>query len=168
MPEQLRAPPAYQTYPSDELANSKYYLMTLAERGLREAMMFVCWYEDSVASDPEEIAFALRRPVDEVKAALSSGRVLSYFAPSPNEATRLICPELVRQMNNAMTRRKAQSEGGQESAKRNKERAARMRGANHSAKQGAPEKSRAEASREEQGRGEGVSSKASVEEEETI
>ncbi len=39
----MRAPPAFQVYASDDLANADYYLLSLAERGLLDAMRRAAW-----------------------------------------------------------------------------------------------------------------------------
>ena len=51
-----RDAPAYQGYASDWLANRKWRLMSLGERGLLDTMRKECWVNRSVPSNVEEIA----------------------------------------------------------------------------------------------------------------
>ena len=113
----LRRPPAYQTYASDDLASSKYYMLTLAERGLMESMRRVYWIEDGIPADAEVLASAVRRPAEEVRAALSQ-HVLDYFVENPHDASKLLCRVLAGQMAEQMDRRRKQSEGGKEGARK--------------------------------------------------
>jgi hypothetical protein len=179
-----RKPPAYLMYAADLLASEQYYSMPLPERGLCESMMCVCWVNSclttdpdgvvssvsgSITADPEGIAQAIRRPLPEVVEALKSGRVLAYFAPSPLDASRLVCREVIRQLEEAKHTRQSQVSGGRESAKRNKQRAIVTRGGKHPnnypADHGGPEKRRAEKRREELIRNDGGSSSSPIGEE---
>ena len=112
----LRRPPAFQCYASDDLARATYYQLTLAERGLLDAMRRVYWVEDLVPTTAEGIALAVRRPVDEVRAALTD-RVLAHFTPAPFNAEHLICRVLAGQMSDIIARREKQSAGGKKGAK---------------------------------------------------
>ena len=64
MPE-FRRPPAFQVYAADELASVSYYALSLAERGVLDAMRRVIWCDDAIPADPEGIALAIRRPEEE-------------------------------------------------------------------------------------------------------
>ncbi len=78
----MRRPPAFQVYASDDLASPDYYHLSLAERGLIDAMRRVCWVDrdGAIPRDPDAIAIAIRRPAAEVRLALTA-QVLRWFAP---------------------------------------------------------------------------------------
>jgi hypothetical protein len=105
----LRDPPAFQTYASDDLASSSYYSLTLSERGLLDAMRRVIWCDGRVASEPEALSLAVRRPRDEVVAAFTQ-RVQNHFVQ--DEDGNLICPVLAGQKAEMIERREKQSVGG--------------------------------------------------------
>jgi hypothetical protein len=63
----LRRPPAYQTYATDDLASARYYTLTLAERGLLDAMRRVYWADDGIPADLDSLALSVRRPKEEVE-----------------------------------------------------------------------------------------------------
>jgi len=46
----LRPAPAYQEYAADLLADQRYRLMTLAERGLWDTLRKECWVNNKVPS----------------------------------------------------------------------------------------------------------------------
>jgi hypothetical protein len=121
-----RPPPAYQTYASDDLASKWYFQMTLAERGLYDAMLRVQWIDGYVPSDPEELAAVVRRPVKEVHEALSSGRVVERFEESCGDHRCLIHTLLRDQRERQMLRRELQAEGGRHTAASKARQAARQ------------------------------------------
>lgn len=151
-----RKPPAYQTYASDDLASADYYQLTLAERGLLDAMKRVCWVDGSVLAAPSDLALAIRRPEVEVKSPLSPN-VLKHFVPHASDSGRLVCPELDRQRSNLDERRKRQQDGAMQTNRARKKpddgdhRANRDgdRIANRDSKRNGPEKSRNEKNRAE-------------------
>jgi hypothetical protein len=87
---QKRDAPAYQEYASDWLANRKWRLMSLGERGLLDTMRKECWVNRSVPSSVEEIAKIFNLQEAEVSECLTS-IVLSFFTL---KGANLICPEL--------------------------------------------------------------------------
>lgn len=107
----MRAPPAFQVYASDDLASADYYLLSLAERGLLDAMRRACWVdrEGAIPRDPEQLAIAIRRPTAEVRAALTP-QVLRWFRQGTDKSC-LVEPDLQRQMLELMDRRHKQSQG---------------------------------------------------------
>lgn len=112
-PHALRAPPAFQVYASDELAREQYFGLSLAERGLLDAMRRACWVSSdvSVPASPAELAVVVRRPQAEVQHALSAA-VLAWFEPTC-DGHRLVDPDLRKQMGDLMDRREAQSKGAE-------------------------------------------------------
>jgi len=89
----MRPPPAYQEYPSDLLANEKYRLMSLEERGLFHTLRHYCWVNGSIPATIEEISELLgitRSHLDQ----LFTSRVKAFFQPSDREPDRLLSPEL--------------------------------------------------------------------------
>ena len=124
----LRPPPAFQVYASDDLANERYYVLRQDERGLLDGMRRACWVssDGSVPLDVDALATRVRSSATEVRASLTAA-VLAWFHVSPDGA-RAIDPELERQRARALHRRQAQSEGSEQGRKaisaRRKQRAA--------------------------------------------
>lgn len=108
---QKRRAPAFQVYASDDLASEDYFRLTLAERGLADAMRRACWVsiDGTIPRDAEGIALLIRRPEDEVRAALTAA-VLRCFQEAAHPE-RLTESDLDRQRNEFAARRKAQSAG---------------------------------------------------------
>lgn len=104
----LRRPPAFQVYAADELAAATYYSLSLAERGLLDAMRRVVWCDDGIPADPAGIALAIRRTEGETRDALTP-RVLAHFEPIAGSPGLLTCPELSRQMTRLLALRAKQS-----------------------------------------------------------
>lgn len=98
-----RAPPAYLVYASDDLAKAGYYTLSLAERGLFEAMYRVIWCDGSIPADAAGIALAVRRPEPEVQAGLTEA-LLSRFEPLAEGSFRLVSPDLNQQMKRLLLR----------------------------------------------------------------
>ena len=107
-PEDLRAPPSYQTYASDVLASQHYRMMSFAERGLWDTLYRECWLNGRVPSDHFQLSLLLNKPLEEVSKALTS-RVLKDFE---DNGGFLVCPELERQKRLLMQRRDQMSKGG--------------------------------------------------------
>lgn len=112
--DHLRAPPAFQQYASDLLANEHYRLMTLPERGLLEALRLQSWVSGSVPYDCGLLSRLTGIPEDQISENLTS-RVLTFF--EPNSSGRLVCPELVRQRARMEERRVERSRSGKRGAK---------------------------------------------------
>lgn len=89
----MRPPPAYQEYPSDLLANEKYRLMSLEERGLFHTLRHYCWVNGSVPATIEEISELLGITRSHLDLVFSL-RVKAFFHPSDAEQDRLVSPEL--------------------------------------------------------------------------
>jgi len=104
----IRPPPAYMEYPSDLLANMKFRRMSLSERGLWQTMRLECWVNKTLPKNPEEIAFVLNLPLQEVQANLTSG-VLGFFAENEEG---LYCQELEEYRVNQIARKARLSSGG--------------------------------------------------------
>lgn len=115
--DSLRAPPAYQTYASDELASATYYRLSLAERGLLDAMRRAAWIDGAIPEDAEELALAVRRPVEEVRQALSAGVLRHFVCGDPG---MLICPELERQRERLLVIRSERSKAGRKGGRPSK------------------------------------------------
>jgi hypothetical protein len=107
----LRDPPAFQVYASDDLAREAYFLLSLAERGLYDAMRRACWVNGSVPADPDGIAIAIRGPVEEVRAALTSAVRARFETTGEVDQMRLLAPDLDDQRREIMFRRTRQSDG---------------------------------------------------------
>lgn len=105
---QNREPPAFQEYASAILADQRYRLMTLAERGLLFTMRLECWVNRKIPSNAAELAKVLGFEAGEVRAALSD-RVKSFFAEDGGFFTS---PELNNYRQHLDERKAKQSEGG--------------------------------------------------------
>jgi hypothetical protein len=105
---QNREPPAFQEYASELLANHRFRLMTLAERGLCHTMRLECWVNRKIPSNAGELAKILGFDAGEVGAALSE-RVKSFFVEDKGFFT---CTELVDYRQHLDERKAKQSEGG--------------------------------------------------------
>lgn len=148
---EVERPPAFQEYAAAALATENVQLMTLAERGLLFTMRLYAWVNESIPLDPGLMARALGLHADEVREHLTE-RVLSFFEPAEDDATRLICPALRRQMVRLMAKREKQAQAGRDSAnKRRRKRNPALAecDAKHVASPIALEKSRAQLKRTE-------------------
>lgn len=108
-----RDAPAYQEYASDWLANRKWRLMSLGERGLLDTMRKECWVNRSIPSDILDIAKIFNLNETEVSNCLTS-TVLSFFE---NEGCNLTCPELEAYREKLNERHNKLREGGSNGGK---------------------------------------------------
>jgi len=109
----MKTAPAFQFYASDTMADKRYRMMTLAERGLYLSLLSECWVNRSMPAEPSAIARWLGCAVDEIKPALTE-RVLSFFIEAKGELTS---PDLERYRTTLEERREKQSKGGRKGAK---------------------------------------------------
>jgi hypothetical protein len=91
--------------------------MALEERGLFATLRWHLWANDSIPRDPAQMARLLGLGEQEVRASLSE-RVLSFF---DLVGDRLVCGELVAQMEKLLDRREKQAEGGRDGARARRE-----------------------------------------------
>ncbi len=116
--KKIRPPPAYQEYAADMLANAKYRMMSLSERGLLETMRKECWVNHKIPSNPESLARYLGFGSQEITQNLSE-KVLSFFKEADGELT---CTELEDYRQNQQERERKMSEGGKKGGKNTQER----------------------------------------------
>lgn len=114
---EMRRPPAYQTYASDDLASEAYYGLSLASRGLFDAMLRVIWVNGYVPKEAQLLAKAVRADLDDVTTALTPALV-DQFVTLDSDRNRLTHPELERQRTQLEHRREKQRNGGREGARR--------------------------------------------------
>ncbi len=114
---EMRRPPAYQTYASDDLASEAYYGLSLASRGLFDAMLRVIWVNGYVPKEPHVLAKAVRADPVEATSALVP-ELLEQFVPFQDDPRRLTYPELDRQRANLERQRQQQRVGGKKGANR--------------------------------------------------
>lgn len=131
----LRPPPAYLEYPSDLLANMKFRRMSLPERGLWQTMRLECWVNKMLPKNPEEIAFVLNLPLQEVQANLTSG-VLGFFVENEQG---LYCKELEEYRVNQLQRQIALSQGGKKGGEKTQQKNRDMQAISQGKVQGYPE-----------------------------
>src|SRR4051812_2714326 len=101
---QRRRPPAYQEYGSDLLALESVRLMSLAERGPLATLRWHLWVNDTVPSEPRQLARVLGIDEQGVREALTD-RVLNFFALCDDRPDRLHSPELRAYMEKLVKRR---------------------------------------------------------------
>lgn len=104
-----RKAPAFQEYASDTLANERFRVLSLAERGLLWSMRLQCWTNGAVPGDPTALARLLGADVTELKENLTGG-VLAFFIES--EDGRLVDDELRSQREGYESRNAQQVEAG--------------------------------------------------------
>lgn len=109
--KQLRPPPSFVTYASDDLSAARYYLLSAGERGLKHSMDLAWWCDGYLPSEPVQLAFALRLRESDVTPYLTES-VLAFFRHDEHDPGTLHSIELERQMNNIRATREKQSEGG--------------------------------------------------------
>jgi hypothetical protein len=110
----LRPAPAYQEYASDVLADHRYRLMSLPERGLWDTLRKECWVNHKIPSDISDLHKFLGVDLQTLELALTE-RVLSFFII---EDGFLVCPELIAYRDVIEDRRQRQSLGGSNGGKR--------------------------------------------------
>lgn len=118
MAERKRNPPAYQQYASDTLANERYRLMTLAERGLLESMRMQAWVSGDLPASHEDLARLLGVTLEDAEQNLTPA-VLSFFRDDGQG--RMFCPELIfqrQQMDDIRTERSRSGRKGAEALHR--------------------------------------------------
>lgn len=140
--------PAFQFYASDVIADKRYRLMSLEERGLFLSLMCECWVNKSVPDDPEKLGQWLGYPVAAIKSAMTE-QVLSFFQSQQGEFNS---PALEKYREELLGQRKRMSDGGKVGALKKAEKAKQAL----SHPQGYPEGSRVETSRDEMSRGESL------------
>lgn len=111
---QNRKPPAYQEYAATILADRKFRLMTLSERGLFYTMKLECWENGSVPANPFELAKYLAVDASEIEKLLTDN-VKSFFRLQGQD---FINPELENYRQHLAERREKQSEGGKKGAQK--------------------------------------------------
>jgi uncharacterized protein YdaU (DUF1376 family) len=77
----MKTSPAFMFYASDAMADRRYRLMTLAERGLYISMLCECWVNFTVPSNKSQLAKLLGYQEVEIEANLTE-RLLSHFYKS--------------------------------------------------------------------------------------
>ena len=108
--------PYFPCYAENILAKREYKLMSLMERGLWISILLECWPNDSVPANPEDLAKCLGFNPQEIK-AIPRERYMKFFTEEFNE---ILSPELDAQKKEYIEKRRLQSEGGKEGARRKK------------------------------------------------
>lgn len=104
--------PWYYMYAANLIADQRYRLMTLDERGLFLTLQNECWVNDSLPSDNDVLAQLLGQPEAALTSALTN-RVTSFFSIHNGHLTS---PELDRYKATHLERRWKQRLGGQKGA----------------------------------------------------
>ena len=113
----MKTAPAFQFYASDAIADKRYRLMSLAERGLYLSMLAECWVNGAVPSSVDSLAQWLGYRPEDVRAALTQ-RVLSFFEEKDGELTNA---DLERYRRELEERREKMSAGGKKGGRRSAE-----------------------------------------------
>lgn len=140
----MKTAPAFQFYASDAIADKRYRLMSLAERGLYLSLLAECWVNQSVPADADAIARWLGYSPTEIKSVLTE-RVLSFFKDEKGE---LVSPDLERYRQELDVRREKLSKAGKKGVQAKQDKVSQ--GASHPAS--LAQASRVEKSREEKKR----------------
>lgn len=111
----MRDAPAFQEYAAAMLANSRYRLMSLAERGLLDTLRRECWVNGGLPEKPETLAKMLGFDQSEIAAAMPA--VMFFFAV---DGGLIVCPELEDLRATYAERRERQAAGGKKSAEKRK------------------------------------------------
>ncbi len=115
----MRAAPAYQEYAAAMLADARYRLMTLAERGLLDTLRRECWVNGGLPEKPATLAKMLSFDQAEIAAALPA--IMPFFVVKDG---KIVCPELDELRATYSERRERQAAGGKRSAEKRKGEAA--------------------------------------------
>jgi uncharacterized protein YdaU (DUF1376 family) len=113
-PRMAKNPPAFLLYSANLIADKRYRMMSLAERGLYLSMLAECWSNLCVPADSATMARWLGLEPSEVRMALTE-RVKSFFLVVNED---LISPDLEDYRETLEIRRNKQSTGGKKGAKR--------------------------------------------------
>lgn len=108
-----RAPPAFQMYAPDRLADRNFKAMSVAERGLLHTMELECWVNDCVPSDLCELGRVLGIEKAEVEAALTD-RVMRFFERVETPVCAIVSPELLAYRAKLDDRHAKMSAGGRQ------------------------------------------------------
>ena len=103
--------PYFQCFSSDWMATEQYALMSASERGLLFSMLNATWVNGSIPANAAHLSRILQLDEDTVTKSLSP-RVIYWFCTSPNDETRLLCPELERQRAESVAYRRNRAEAG--------------------------------------------------------
>lgn len=125
-------PPWYYMYAANYLADRRYRVMSLSERGLLLTLLNECWVNESLPSEDLELSKFLGYQVNDLKAAKTKG-VMSYFRVHDGS---IISDELNAYKAKHDERRRKQVSGGRLGAQR--KRVATARGKPAGQPQGLP------------------------------
>ena len=106
-----QAPPAFQEYAAQMLADPQIRQMAPGEVGLMCMLRWLYWVSGPLPADTKTLAKSIGWTKAKVEKYLTP-RVLSFFDPMPELEGNLDCPELRDYKLGLDLRRKAQSEGG--------------------------------------------------------
>ena len=107
-----RPPPYFQCFASDWMASEQYVLMSASERGLLFSMLNSAWVNGSIPANTAHLSRILQLDERTVTETLNP-MVSCWFCSSPNDPTRLVCPELERQRAVSVAFRKNRAQSGQ-------------------------------------------------------
>ena len=106
--------PYFPYFANNIIADKRYRMMSLEERGLWISMYSDCWPNGAVPAYLESLSKYLGLPIEQVKVGLTE-RVLSFFKEVKGE---LFSPQLEEYFHKQTKRRSKLSEGGKKGAKR--------------------------------------------------
>ena len=113
----LRDQPYFPLYCANLIADHRYRLMNLNERGLFLTMLLECWHNGDVPVDPSNLSkFLGYQPID-IESALSTN-VLSFFE---KKSTSLKNKEVEIEKAKILQRRMKQSIGGKDGVVRKRQ-----------------------------------------------
>ena len=106
-----RLRPGFYSYASDFIADETYAMASASERGVLFSMLNYCWVNDSVAADKTVMAKVLGLSAAEVS-VVDGLLIRKHFRTSPEDSSRLVCPEVIRQRAEDAAYRQKATEGG--------------------------------------------------------
>lgn len=108
---QNRPPPAFQEYAASIMAETRYRVLTLAQRGLLMTLRLECWVNKQLPADYATLARVLGFTDDEIRQALPA--VISYFEIKDGQ---LICTDLENYRAHLQSVKEKQAKGGKQGA----------------------------------------------------
>lgn len=106
----MKAPPAFQFYAADYLADEHVQLMSLEEEGIYVRLMSYCWREGSISNDPEILSRLCKGG-----STTAIRVVLARFQPHPTAEGRLVHSRLEGEREKQAKWRQKSAEGGRKS-----------------------------------------------------
>lgn len=106
--------PSFQEYPLDWLGNREWRSLTLAQKGLIQAMRFECWVSGDVPANNSDLAHCVGISQEDLVSILTP-RVIKYFS---RKGDVYVCESLDKYKAYLIDRREKLSEAGRKGGKK--------------------------------------------------